>query len=246
MDDKFALIEAEFGLKGFAVIVKLFQRIYGQQGYYCEWTNEVALLFGRSCGLGDNVVSDIVAAAIRRGIFDKDIFEKYQVLTSAGIQRRYLEAVSRRKIVEVKKQYLLLRNTENFKNVHILSENVNISSKNDDSFKQRKKEREKESKESSVVPEDMRKFNAELQRAFDNSIRPCTRQDIDVMSHLCGEYSKSEILQAIETAKQRGGHSAKYVESILQGNAKNQTGESRGHGSYFGDPEYYKQHGGDW
>ena len=47
LDDKFELIEAEFGLTGFAVIVKLFQKIYGGQGYYCEWTNEVALLFAK-------------------------------------------------------------------------------------------------------------------------------------------------------------------------------------------------------
>ena len=34
-DDKLALIEADFGLTGFAVIVKLYQRIY-KLGYYCE------------------------------------------------------------------------------------------------------------------------------------------------------------------------------------------------------------------
>ena len=41
LDEKFELIEAEFGIKGFAVVVKLYQKIYGQ-GYYCEWT-DVAL-----------------------------------------------------------------------------------------------------------------------------------------------------------------------------------------------------------
>ena len=45
LDNKFALIEAEFGIKGFGVIVKLFQEIYGGQGYYAEWTDEIALLF---------------------------------------------------------------------------------------------------------------------------------------------------------------------------------------------------------
>ena len=109
LDEKFELIEAEFGLTGFAVVVKLLQRIYGQQGYYCEWTKEVALLFGRQCGFapGNNAVSEIVSAAVRRGIFDKKLYERYRILTSRGIQMRYLEAVSRRKSVEIKKQYLL-------------------------------------------------------------------------------------------------------------------------------------------
>lgn len=143
LDEKWELIEAEFGLTGFSVIVKLLQRIYGQQGYYCEWTNEVALLFGKQCGLGGNAVSEIVSAAIKRGIFDKMLYEKYQILTSKGIQKRYFEAVRRRKSVKVKKQYLLIKDTQNYNNVHISSENVNISSKNDDISKQSKVEKSK-------------------------------------------------------------------------------------------------------
>ena len=74
LDEKIELIEAEFGLTGFAVVVKLLQRIYGGEGYYCEWTNEVALLFSRKIGLGGNVVSEIVSASVRRGIFDRTLF----------------------------------------------------------------------------------------------------------------------------------------------------------------------------
>lgn len=107
MDEKFDLIEAEFGLTGFAVIVKLYQRVYSR-GYYCEWTEEVALLFSRGVWLGGNVVSEIVSAAIKRGIFDKNMFDKYQILTSKGIQERYFEAVGRRKCVNVNKAYLLI------------------------------------------------------------------------------------------------------------------------------------------
>ena len=32
LDEKIELIEAQYGLKGFAVVVKLFQRIYGEHG----------------------------------------------------------------------------------------------------------------------------------------------------------------------------------------------------------------------
>lgn len=146
LDEKFELIEAEFGLTGFAVVVKLLQRIYGQQGYYCEWTREVALLFGRACGLGGNVVSEIVEAAIRRGIFDKALYDRYHILTSAGIQKRYLEAVSRRKSASVEERYLLLCNTQNFENVSISSENVCNFEKNVYISEQRKEEQSKEKK----------------------------------------------------------------------------------------------------
>ena len=127
LDDKFELIEAEYGLMGFGVVVKLLQKIYGGQGYYIEWNDEVALLFARKNGVGGNVVSEIVSASMKRGIFDKTLYDRYSVLTSAGIQRRYLEAVSRRKNVELDKRYLLLDISEIGDNVNISAENVYIS-----------------------------------------------------------------------------------------------------------------------
>jgi hypothetical protein len=148
LDEKFELIEAEFGLTGFAVVVKLYQRIY-QHGYYCEWTNEVALLFGHRIGLGSNVVSEIVNASIRRGIFDESMFDKYHILTSRGIQERYFEAVIRRKCVKVKKAYLLVNVTQILNEDNILWVNDNINPVNaSNNFQSRVKEsRVKKSKE---------------------------------------------------------------------------------------------------
>lgn len=131
LDDKIELIEAEFGLTGFAVVVKLFQKIYGEQGYYCEWTKEVALLFARKCGVGGNVVSEIVASALKRGIFNNDLFNRYEILTSRGIQKRYFEAVSRRKQIEVKNEYLLIKVAQFSENADNNSDNVDINSIND-------------------------------------------------------------------------------------------------------------------
>lgn len=148
MDQKVELIEAEFGLTGFGVVVHLLQEIYGKAGYYIEWTNEVALLFARKIGLGGSAVSEIVEASIRRGMFDKELYDKYQVLTSKGIQKRYFEAVSRRKQLEVDFNILLVDYTLFLKSVDIKRVNVNILSKNADIFKQSKveKSRVKESK----------------------------------------------------------------------------------------------------
>lgn len=140
LDEKFELIEAEFGLTGFAVVVKLYQKIY-QHGYYCEWTNEVALLFGHRIGLGSNVVSEIVNASIRRGIFDESMFDKYHILTSRGIQERYFEAVIRRKCVKVKKAYLLVNVTQILNEDNILWVNDNINPVNaSNNFQSRVKE----------------------------------------------------------------------------------------------------------
>lgn len=138
LDDKLKLIEAEYGITGFAVVVRLFQRIYGGKGYYCEWSNEVALLFAREVGLGGSVVSQILEASIRRGIFSKELFDKCEILTSHGIQKRYLEAVSRRQKVEIEKSYLLVDADNLSKNVYISSKNVYRNDKNVDISQQSK------------------------------------------------------------------------------------------------------------
>lgn len=140
LDAKFELIEAEYGLIGFGVIVHLLQEIYGKAGYYIEWTEEVALLFSRKVGAGGSVVSEIVEAAIRRGMFDKEIYDKYHVLTSRGIQKRYFEAVSRRKGFEVDYNILLVNVAQICPNVDIQAKNVNILSENADISKQSKVE----------------------------------------------------------------------------------------------------------
>lgn len=146
LDEKFDLIEAEYGLTGFGVIVRLLQEIYGKAGYYIEWTTEVALLFARKVGLGGNVVSEIVEASIRRGMFDKEKYDKYHVLTSRGIQKRYFEAVSRRKVLEVDENILLVNVALFCPNVDIRAKNVNIFSENANISKQSKVEESREEK----------------------------------------------------------------------------------------------------
>ena len=123
-DDKIPMIEAEFGLVGFAIVVKLFQKIYGGLGYYCEWSERVALLFARQIGAGGDVVREVVAASIREGIFNKGMFEKYGILTSRGIQKRFMNVAKRRKQIFNKPEYVLVNNADFSEDVDISSENV--------------------------------------------------------------------------------------------------------------------------
>ncbi len=186
LDDKFQLIEAEYGLKGFSVVVKLFQRIYGGEGYYCEFSDDVALLFSKRLGEGRSVVSEIVSAAINRKIFDSDLYQKYRILTSRGIQKRYLEIVQRRKNVEMKKEYLLLPEDEIPDNVDILALNVNIKGLNVCSGTQSKvkESKVKESKVYERAPEECRHKRGEFGNVLlsDVEIQKLKEKGIDVDS----------------------------------------------------------------
>lgn len=127
MEEKVRLIQAEFGLKGFAVVVKLYQKIYGGFGYYCEWSEDSLLLFMSENGVpsdSKNLIQEIVSACIRRNIFSEDLFNKFSILTSSGVQKRYMNATSRREKVSMKKEYLLLVDGEINSNVDIINNYV--------------------------------------------------------------------------------------------------------------------------
>jgi DnaD/phage-associated family protein len=215
LDDKFELIEAEFGLKGFAIVVKLFQKIYGQQGYYCEWTEDVALLFGKNVGLGGDAVSEIVRATIKRGIFDSELYDKYQILTSRGIQERYFEAVSRRKEVEVRKEYLLIKVDQIYKNVRILNENVNISSKNVNISEQKKVE-ESKVKEKRVEERKLPRLPVRIVKLYENNIAPLTPITLRGLDDWLNAMSEDVVEYAISEAVKNNKRNYKYIEAILR------------------------------
>ena len=150
MDDKIKLIQAEFGLKGFAVVVKLFQRIYGGFGYYCEWNDDSILLFMSENGLtseNKNMIAEITDACTRRGLFSEELYHKYKILTSHGIQERYINAVSRRESVKMEKAYLLVDVVKNNISVDRNKINVNRNADNADRNEQSREEKSREEKE---------------------------------------------------------------------------------------------------
>jgi hypothetical protein len=147
-DTKFKLIEAEYGLKGFAIVIKAYQKIYGEEGYYMEWTEEVGLLFAEEIKADWSLVSEIILASIKRGIFDKELYESYQVLSSRGIQKRYLAAVNRRKEITVDARYLLvpyevIKENENIKLINV-SRNFKKVSSNPQRKRNKTKTKERE------------------------------------------------------------------------------------------------------
>lgn len=129
--DSVKLLRAEFGPVGVGILIALWQRIYGVKGYYTYWDNDVALMFANENGVGVNVVREVVSACIRRGIFDRERFDKYGVLTSEGVQERYAEATERRTSQKIDGRYLLIPMPSNWINVDNNGINVDNNSIND-------------------------------------------------------------------------------------------------------------------
>ncbi|MDR0385608.1 MAG: DUF4373 domain-containing protein [Prevotellaceae bacterium] len=157
-DEKIQFVSARFGMKGEAVTVRLMCKIY-RNGYYTEFNDDTALLFAKGVGDGcqDSCVKDVVYELLKRGFFDRSIFERFGILTSRGIQNRYFEAVKRYRQVEAIREYLLV-DVSKMINVNINSINVNI---NPQIERENEKEKEKE-RESYAHTREAPDFSSEI------------------------------------------------------------------------------------
>jgi DnaD/phage-associated family protein len=127
-DDKVAVIEAQHGVTGFAVVIKLLMKIY-KNGYFYQWTEKEQLLFSRLVNVDINELNVIINDCVKWGLFSEKLYQEGQILTSKGIQLRYLEASTRRQEVHIKKSHLLIEEDKVnvYKNLYIDGVNVYIN-----------------------------------------------------------------------------------------------------------------------
>lgn len=232
-DEKIQFVSARFGPKGEVCAIRLLAQIY-RNGYFKKWDDDTSYLFSKAAGkeFTDRLANDIVNELVKRGFFDKSLFDSFGILTSRGIQRRYLDACVRRKSVEVDERYLLI-DTADYKNlkscracssthsrqkcihhVDISGENADISNKNVDIPRESRVEesRVKESRgEESTPAPTSRAEEAWLSLSGDTNM-----QHIAMIGELEAVHGTGPLLQAIEIAGKRGVKTVNYIEAILQ------------------------------
>jgi len=175
LDDKIYMVECELGLTGFALLIKLFIKIY-RNGYYINWNEKIAKMFARQNNTEIDVVNRLLDVCINEEIISKTLYEKYNILTSRGIQKRYLEAVKRRKEINLIKDYMLVEIVEKSINVNINWIDVNNNSIDDDDNKQSrvKKSKVKKSKEFKEVQNkgfsDIKKSTGKTKKSLINKL----------------------------------------------------------------------------
>jgi hypothetical protein len=110
-DPKFQFIRAKCGLKGEWICFRLFAAIY-RNGYFTPWAEDDQILFAKNLneGIRQNQVCQIVDEAIKRELFSEKMLLENSILTSRGIQKRYVKACtdSRRTVIEINPKFDLL------------------------------------------------------------------------------------------------------------------------------------------
>lgn len=114
-DDKLQMIIGEFGFKGEVVFTKLLAWIYKFNGYYMKWDEGEQLKFAKRfayLGTSVNLHNEVVVRCLKWGLFDKNLFSAFQILSSARIQNTWLDATKRRKNAVVDPRFRLYVDVE--------------------------------------------------------------------------------------------------------------------------------------
>ena len=104
------VIEAKYGIKGSAIVLKLMCKIY-KEGYYIRWDEEQCLIFANKAGREGQAeeVQGIIEILFTKGILDRSSCQENGILTSESIQKVWMEATKRRKRELSELPYLMVK-----------------------------------------------------------------------------------------------------------------------------------------
>lgn len=237
-DDKVILVLAKYGYIAYAILVKLLADIY-KKGYYILWTSRQQYLFSRRVNVDIMTVKTIVIEYINDGFFDKNLWEKFNILTSHGIQTRYFQAVDRRKGVQIYKDYLLVDIPEkpNFTIMPVIADNNEVIADIEPAITPQKKRKESiyggggiraRAREGDPTPEEL-ESPGQIRRsssgdpfslvitAYSNNIHPITGEiEAQKLQDLFDHYGAKWLNAAIEEAVELNGRSLRYIETVLR------------------------------
>jgi len=135
-------------------MITLWQIIYQNEGYFINNSSDLHLLIKRRINVNINEINDCINAMLKRGILDACLYEKYGILTSKAIQKRYFDAAKRKKEVRVIRAFIVtnLDSYTNLINVDINNIDVDINGINVGGNATKEEEEEEGKEEEEVTP----------------------------------------------------------------------------------------------
>lgn len=198
------------GNESIYILHVLLASVYRDDGYYLTWNDDIAFLVADEVGTKEGTVNELVNKALQVDFFSKDLYERFGVLTSRGIQNRYIIATKERKIVELKEEYLLTKEV-NRGNISII-QGVNEVKHRHNTQRKEKESKVKENKK------DSRQSTTDLERDFNLlwDLYPKKTGKKDALKH----YKRA--IKAGVTNKEIQDGIVKYLEYIKFDNTPNQ------------------------
>lgn len=106
-DIKIRKIARACGSQATSILICLLCNIYKDNGYYILWDEDLPFVIADTVGVSEGAVKEVILKALQVDFFDQNIYKKYQVLTSYGIQKRFKSAVYKRESIVYIEEYMV-------------------------------------------------------------------------------------------------------------------------------------------
>ena len=227
------------GAEAIAVLIYLLSTIYKDEGYYVEIHEDEIDLIALDVNVTPEFVLKVINKACEVRFFDVNLYENFNILTSKGIQERYLKITERRKNSVVITQFNLVNVYNNSVNVNNNSINVDNNPVNVYKSTQSKvkESKVKKSKVKSLSNDSVKNvyltetekrdcMNKKIYELYLNGIgqiSPTIKERLDDLVEL---YGMEHVIVAINTTIESGGSSIKYVETVAASNLKKKVNDN--------------------
>ena len=137
-DMKVRRIIKSCGASAISVLIWLLGSCYRDEGYYIWWTEDLPFIVADEIGVTEGCVQEVVKRALQVGFFDASMKEKHGILTSAGIQKRFLEVTSRRKAAFLRRDFALISINVDNNSITVCNNSINVYSNEQSKVKKSK------------------------------------------------------------------------------------------------------------
>lgn len=112
-DLKIKKIIRAYGAQAVAVVMSVLTTIYRDNGYFATYDEDLIFIIADELKLEDGYVKNVIEKLIEVDFLNKEQKEKNNILTSIGIQERYLKVCERRVKKKLNATYNLINDSSN-------------------------------------------------------------------------------------------------------------------------------------
>lgn len=236
-DLKTKKVVRSYGASAVAVVLNIFINIYRDNGYYAQCDDDFIFIISDELKLEEEFVKNVIQKMVDVDFFDKNLYENHKILTSIGIQKRYILASGRRVRAEINSVYDLI-NPKNDEFMSTETEFMSTETPENDSFcqqeyakeKKRKEKKEKEIKVKETVKEksetenlaDEPEATTEVQKIsdvfnfYENHFGMASAFIRQSLMMWCNDLNPELVKRALEISVEENVFKFRYAQAIMQ------------------------------
>ena len=224
-----------FGASAVAVALDVLTNIYKDNGYYAECDEDFIFLIADDLKLDEEYTKNVIEKMVEVDFFNKNLYENHKILTSIGIQKRYILASGRRVRSKINSVYDLI-NTVSDEFMSTETEFLYAETPENDSFCIQKYTKEKKRKEKTrnKIKEEVEEEKNEIENLADEPTATTAQKNISEVfvfyeNHFgmtsdyirqsiikwCNDLNPALVKRALEIAVEENVLKFRYANAIL-------------------------------